>query len=83
MKRLARVAVLGSAPALLLALSTTPADAAGRGPSICAGERIGQFVSSIAQEIGHSGELNPGNAKNDSRPFVPFVVGCNPNSSAQ
>ena len=45
-----------------------------------AGAPPGDFVSFIAQEIGHSDDNNPGNAKNPSPPFVPFVAGCNPTS---
>jgi hypothetical protein len=41
---------------------------------------VGQFASFIAQEVGHSADNNPGNAMNPAPPFVPFVLGCNPNA---
>jgi hypothetical protein len=40
----------------------------------------GQYVSNVAQTVGNNGENNPGNSMNPSPPYVPFVVGCNPNS---
>jgi hypothetical protein len=44
------------------------------------GEPVGQTVSVIAQEIGHAGDFNPGNAQNEFAPFVPGADGvdCNP-----
>ena len=41
---------------------------------------VGQFASFIAQEFGHSADNNPGNAMNPAPPFVPFILGCNPNA---
>lgn len=52
----------------------------GKGPSVCKEFAPGDFISFVARNIGHSAENNPGNAQNDSPPFVPFIVGCNPNA---
>jgi hypothetical protein len=62
-----------------------PAFAEELGPSACTEQQPGQFISFVAQEEGHSGELNPGNAMNEEPPFVPFVSNpfheaCNPNA---
>ena len=54
--------------------------AEGQGPSVCRAFAIGQFFSFVAQEEGYSAERNPGNAQNEAPPFVPFIVGCNPNA---
>ena len=50
----------------------------GQGPSACSEIVIGQYISTVARTIGHSAEINPGNAQSSSPPFVPFFVGCNP-----
>ena len=78
-----KVALLMTA---MMVASVMPAFAQGEGPSACKGQEPGQFISSVAQEEGHSGELNPGNAKNEDPPFVPFVSNpnheaCNPNAT--
>jgi hypothetical protein len=67
------------AAALAMALPAYAQD--GQGPSICsevAPGGTGQLISNVAQTVGHSGTLNPGNAQSDFPPFVPFFVGCNP-----
>ena len=66
--------------ATMLVASVMPAFAQGLGPSACKHARIGQFISFVARNIGHSGTINPGNAHNPFPPFVPFVVGCNPHA---
>jgi len=67
----------------LLMASLSGAAAQGQGPSVCKNEQPGQFVSFVAQEVGHSKENNPGNASIQPArvAFVPFVIGCNPTSS--
>lgn len=69
----------GVAGALLVGLGGPAGADPGAGCTVF-GEPPGQFVSFIAQEVGHSGTNNPGNANNPFPPFVPFVVGCNPNA---
>jgi hypothetical protein len=39
---------------------------------------VGEFVAWIAQNVGNSGDYNPGNAHDPAAPFVPFVIDCNP-----
>ncbi|MBA2343585.1 MAG: hypothetical protein H0V83_00625 [Rubrobacter sp.] len=69
---------------VMFAASVAPAFAAELGPSACKSERPGQYISHVAQEDGHSGYNNPGNAHYSEPPFVPFItnennVACNPN----
>lgn len=52
--------------------------AVGNGPSACMDLVPGEFISFVATEIGIDADTNPGNSNNSSRPFVPFVEGCNP-----
>ena len=69
--------------ALLLVALAVPAFAKGEGPSACKEQQPGQYISTGAQEQGHSDELNPGNAQNEYPPFVPFAQNnpCNPNAA--
>ena len=67
--------------AAMLAVMALPTLAQGLGPSVCQDEQPGQFISNVAQEVGKSADLNPGNAKNTFAPVVPFGqrrFGCNP-----
>jgi hypothetical protein len=66
------------AVAAMMAASAMPAFAQGKGPSACKNRKPGDVISRNAQTPGFSGEFNPGNAKNSSPPFVPFLAGCNP-----
>jgi len=81
MKRIMLLVTVALVTAAMMVAMAMPAFAQGRGPSACKEERPGQFISFVAREFGHSAELNPGNAKNEAPPFVPFIVGCNPNAT--
>jgi len=83
MRRIMLVVTVALVMAAMMAASAMPAFAQGLGPSACKEEQPGQFISSIAQEEGHSAENNPGNAQNEFPPFVPFDVGCNPNATSE
>jgi hypothetical protein len=48
------------------------------GQSSCEVSPPGEYISWVARNIGHSGDVNPGNAHSDIPPFVPFINGCNP-----
>ena len=78
MRRILAVVVMAT---LLVVGLAVPAFAEVRGPSACKESQPGQFISFVAQEVGHSSGLNPGNAQNEFPPFVPFVVGCNPTAA--
>jgi hypothetical protein len=87
MKRIMLLVTVALVTAAMMVAMAMPAFAQGRGPSACKEFQLayfsapGQFISFVAQEVGHSAELNPANAKNEAPPFVPFVVGCNPNAT--
>jgi hypothetical protein len=72
--------ILGVSGVLALGMTGGAGAAPGDGCTF-EGEPVGQTVSFIAQEFGHSGEFNPGNAHNEAAPFVPggdFGADCNP-----
>src|SRR2546430_1999786 len=75
-----RPALIVGITAMVLAVATfgfaIDAEAEGRSP--CDESPPGAYISVVAKTIGHSGEVNPGNAHNDLPPFVPFINGCNP-----
>jgi hypothetical protein len=73
MKRIVLMATVALVMAAMMAASALPAFAEGLGPSACQEEEPGQYVSFVAQEVGHSGENNPGNALNEYPPFVPAI----------
>jgi hypothetical protein len=60
------------------ALAMPGGASAGNGPSLCKDIKPGEIISDTAQNVGHSGDYNPGNAHNPAPPFVPFGLGCNP-----
>ena len=81
-----RIRAVFTLTALLLVAVAVPAFAEVEGPSACKEQEPGQYVSPKAQEGAHPGENNPGNAKNEYPPFVPFVSAfgheaCNPNAT--
>ena len=81
MRRILLVLSIAALMAAMVVASAMPAFAQGKGPSACKEAKPGQFISFVAQEFGHSGTGNPGNAQNPFPPFVPFDVGCNPTST--
>ncbi len=80
MKRIVLMATVALVMAAMMAFSALPAFADGLRPSACQEEQPGPYIVFGAQEIGHSAELNPGNAQTGFPPFVPafFAGGCNP-----
>ncbi len=82
MRRILLVLSVAALMAAMLVANATPVFAQAKGPSACKEIQPGQYISFVAQEVGHSGELNPGNAQNPAPPFVPFVVGCNPSGTS-
>jgi hypothetical protein len=71
MRRLVFVAVAVGAANIAIA---APAQADPLGPSACKDQVPGEFISFVAQEIGHGKEIHP-------RGFVPFgSPGCNPHT---
>jgi uncharacterized low-complexity protein len=76
--------VVAVAALLLVALAVPAAFAQGQGPSACKEQLPGEYISAGARdEEGHSGERNPGNAKNEFPPFIPFAQfdPCNPTAT--
>ena len=71
--------ILGLSGVLALGMTGGAGAAPGDGCTF-EGEPVGDLVSFIAQEFGHSGDFNPGNAHNEFAPFVPASDGvdCNP-----
>ena len=93
MSRAKPVLLVASVMVLALATAAPVLAESGGGASICsesgvpagyngdfdpAPNNVGEFVASIAQNVGNSGAYNPGNAQDPAPPFVPFVIGCNP-----
>ena len=75
--------VVAVAALLMVALAVPAAFAQGQGPSACKDQQPGQYISGIAQGPGNSGTNNPGNAKNELPPFIPFAQfdPCNPTAT--
>jgi hypothetical protein len=75
-----RLGLLVGFAAMVLAFASlffaTEVNAEGRSP--CDQSPPGAYISLVAQTIGHSGDVNPGNAHSDLPPFVPFITECNP-----
>ncbi len=71
--------ILGVSGVLALGMTGGAGAAPGDGCTF-EGEPVGQTVSFIAQEVGHSGEFNPGNAHEEVAPLVPGgdFADCNP-----
>jgi len=67
-----------AAMVLAIALLGFARDVQAEGRSPCDQSPPGAYISLVAQTIGHSGEVNPGNAHSDLPPFVPFINECNP-----
>ena len=83
MQRILLLATVALVVAAMMVAMAMPAFAQGRGPSACKEEQpaVGHYISSESRENGNSAENNPGNAQNEYPPFVPFIVGCNPNAT--
>jgi len=81
-----RILTVVAVAALLLVALAVPAAFAqeGQGPSACKEQLPGEYISAGARdEEGHSGERNPGNARNELPPFIPFAQfdPCNPTAT--
>ncbi len=76
----ARMFLLTAAASLVVAVASVALSGGSAAQASCKGVKPGEYISDIARNVGHSGDLNPGNAHNPTPPFVPFVLGCNPNA---